>query len=143
MELEHAAPVGHPSQAEVIEDLEARCAGLEERCAAQDQHIAHNEEASHQAHSLAAQLEHERQARSDLECQLEAVSHDNARLKILAMDSQEKADELEGTVAQEVVARIHAEDEQCRLGKQRDQLDSELSFLVEEIAVMKEAMMCI
>eukprot|EP00658_Telonema_sp_P-2_P026375 TRINITY_DN20642_c0_g1_i1.p2 TRINITY_DN20642_c0_g1~~TRINITY_DN20642_c0_g1_i1.p2 ORF type:complete len:118 (+),score=36.98 TRINITY_DN20642_c0_g1_i1:323-676(+) len=106
-------------------------------------HEVERADAHHQTQSLIGELEHERSMRQELERQLAEWTHENGRLKILAMDSQEKAEELEVALSEEVVARIHAEEEQGRLAKQRDQLDSELSFLVEEIAVMKEAMMSI
>jgi len=89
------------------------------------------------------ELQREREARKLLEAQLAASRHENSKLKILAMDSQEKAEELEGALAHELVARIEAEEESVALAKQRDQLEGELRVIVEEIAVMKDAMMCI
>merc|ERR1712166_1012761 len=68
------------------------------------------------------ELQRQREARKLLEAQLAASRHENSKLKILAMDSQEEA---------------------VALAKQRDQLEGELRVIVEEIAVMKDAMMCI
>lgn len=66
------------------------------------------------------------------------ASFENIQWKMVAMDAQAKAEEMETALASEMLRRAQAEDDKAAVVVQRDKLDHELRQIVEEIGTMRE-----